>query len=82
MEPEIPPLPEALHSQAKGNYQSNNNGTIINKKKEGISKVSQEPIGKDSMLETLTQIQFSWVDIIIAVCCTAAILLILVNVGK
>ena len=82
MESEISPLAEALHSQAKGNYQSNNNGTIINEKKEGISKVSQEPIGKDSMLETLTQIQFSWVDIIIAVCCTAAILLILVNVGK
>ena len=82
MEPEISPLAEALHSQAKGKYQSNNNGTIINKKKEGIVKVSQEPIGKDSMLETLTQIQFSWVDIIIAICCTAAILLILVNVGK
>ena len=83
MEPEKTPLAEALHSPTKGKYQSNNSGTVINKKKkEGINKVSQEPIDKDSMLETLTHIQFSWVDIIIAVCCTAAILLILVNMGK
>ena len=82
MEPEVTPIAEALHSPGKGKYQSNNSETVIDKKEEGINKVSKEPIGKDSVLETLTFIQFSWVDIIIAVCCTAAILLILVNMGK
>ena len=78
--PEITPLAEPLHSAPNESFQQNND-TTVNYEKVGINKVSKEPVGKDSMLETLTNVQFSWVDIIIAVCCTAAILLILINIG-
>ena len=80
---QMPPLAEALHSPMKGNDRINVYQNVTRKNnKEEIAKVSQEPIDKDSMLENLTDMQFSWVDIIIAVCCTAAILLILINIGR
>ena len=77
------PIAEALHSPkyVKGRLKEHHDVTKRHKKKE-INKVSQEPVDKDSILENLTDIRFSWVDIIIAVCCTAAILLILINIGK
>ena len=79
-QPQLPPLSEALHASNEMKHKHRNVST--NHRKQEIDKVSKEPINKESILESLTEIQFNWVDIIIAVCCTAAILLILINIGE